>query len=469
MVNRKSDRVSIPMIRSGNETKSAVSAEEDFTVDRYRDLLRLAKNNWQFATYDAIPWGQNFILWRHDVDYSLNRSLRLARIEKDESVRTTYFVNPHSDFYNLAEVGQYEIVKEILSLGHDLGLHFDPTFYDCASEIDLDRLISAEADSLGKLYGVRLVAFSFHNPMSAQLACEAEYYGGLMNCYSYRFKKEVAYCSDSNGYWRFRRLHDVLSEPTDSCLQVLTHPEWWQETAMPPRQRIFRCAYGRANDSMRRYDRILLDNARQNCGGPASAIRFLELSQPQLFELCDYLWNSGHFQTLFVELWRLHERQINKLCKAALRKTWRVPATEVNAFFEDPNLGIDGWKMFKGVFGMAWNEAVNVDQPDYRQWAVLRNTLIHGRASAPRQRLEDGCVFLCGAIESLATWGRVQPVNYDGINHLGSIGIPTYKTADGSLTDRLEEIAEYIPDFPNKKWEKFKAEMQTVGAGGTAQ
>ena len=63
---------------------------------------------------------------------------------------------------------------------------------------------------------------------------------------------------------------------------------------------------------------------------------------------------------------------------------------------------------------------------------------------------------------------KKQPICYDGIKHLGSIGIPTYKTADGCLTDRLEELSAEIPNFPTKKWERFKADMAEVGAGGTA-
>lgn len=65
--------------------------------------------------------------------------------------------------------------------------------------------------------------------------------------------------------------------------------------------------------------------------------------------------------------------------------------------------------------------------------------------------------------------GKAHLIQYDGIAHLGSIGIPTCKTADGSLSDRLEEVADEIPSLPNKKWAEFKADMSKVGAGETAQ
>lgn len=456
------------MINAKNTPSNSSSNDDEFTTESYKHLLSEAIKRYRFVDYKSIPWGQNFVLWRHDCDFSLNRALVLAKIESDFGIKSTYFVNPHSEFYSLLERNQNNLIHEILKLGHDVALHFDAAFYDTSSESELNKQVSEEADLLEHYLGVRPTAFSFHNPTAFHLSCEADTYGGLLNCYSHRFKTEVQYCSDSNGYWRFRSLLSVLTDGENQCLQILTHPDWWQERSMPPRRRIFRSVYGRANASLRLYDKILAEGGRENLSGKSHAIRFLKLSHPKIFHLLDYLWNTEEYQTLFVELWRLHERQINKFCKAELRKQWRVPAAEVNAFFENPSLAIDGWRLFAGVFGKTWQGAVGLDDSGYRAWVELRNTLIHGRSSAPSQRLEEGCVFLCSTIESLADWGKAQPIHYDGINHLGSIGIPTYKTADGSLTDHLEEVADDIPYFPKKKWEQFKAEMLKVGAGDPA-
>ena len=65
--------------------------------------------------------------------------------------------------------------------------------------------------------------------------------------------------------------------------------------------------------------------------------------------------------TLFVELWRLHESQINKLCDVVFRKLWRVPAYEVNAFFDNPKINIDGWRLFSCVFGRSVQSIPGVD------------------------------------------------------------------------------------------------------------
>lgn len=452
-----------------NQPISDRPSDSDFTQTVYRDVVRLALASYSQANYRDIPWASRFILWRHDCDFSLNRALAIGKIEFEEGLRSTFFLNPHCEFYNLFEATQFYIVKELIRLGHDIGLHFDATFYSIDTENELHKLIQREADCLEQLFGIRPAAFSFHNPTAFLLSCEADSYGGLLNCYSRRFKTEVSYCSDSNGYWRFRRLKDVLEQSADACLQVLTHPGWWQDKPMPPRNRIFRSAYGRAEATMRLYDEVLQGAGRKNLNGAGDCLRFLAPISQELFELLDYLWNRGKFQTLYVELWRLHERQINNLCKAVFCKEWTVAARDVNAFFESPDLVIDGWQLFVGVFDKSWQEATGIDEATHKEWVRLRNQLVYGRSVAPRELLEAGCLYMCRALESLAALGMSQPIMYDGLAQLAAIGIPTYKTADGKQTDRLEEIAGDIAGSQSERWESLKSAMSKVGADETAR
>jgi len=86
----------------------------------------------------------------------------------------------------------------------------------------------------------------------------------MINAYSKYLKSNFGYCSDSNGYWRFERLEDVLKEAKHEKLQVLTHPGWWVETPMSPRQRIQRCIDGRAINVGKNYDDLLNRMCREN-------------------------------------------------------------------------------------------------------------------------------------------------------------------------------------------------------------
>jgi hypothetical protein len=254
-------------------------------------------------------------------------------------------------------------------------------------------------------------------------------------------------------------LYDVLTEVRDVSLQVLTHPGWWQDKPMPPRQRVFRSAYGRAVSMMRNYDQGLEQHGRLNHAGPAVALQVLRSSQLQQFELCDFLWNQGALQTLFLELWRLHEAQINRLCKAYLWKEWRVPADEVNAFFGDAGLRVDGFRLFEAIFESPWPQVSNVNVASYEEHKLIRNQLVHGRASALPIKLEEGCIMLCEIMDALASWGKAQPWQYDGLAHLGIIGLPTLKTLDGNLSDQLDEAQDQTEWFQKTKWKAFKLDI----------
>lgn len=238
----------------------------DFTRENYRRLLRMTRETWVFRGYTELDREERFVLWRHDVDFSVHAARALARIEAEEGVRATYFVHLHNEFYNLLERGVSDCLREILALGHRLGLHFDTHYYGARSEEEVDRLVQREAGLLTDLFGAPVDAFSFHNTDPFTLSCRRWTYGGLVNTYAQYFQAEVGYCSDSNGIWRFRRLEDVLREGRDPRLQVLTHPAWWQERPMAPRERIQRCIDGRARRTAEWYDGFLDTAGRPNVG-----------------------------------------------------------------------------------------------------------------------------------------------------------------------------------------------------------
>jgi peptidoglycan/xylan/chitin deacetylase (PgdA/CDA1 family) len=245
-------------------TEDATVAERfhfaDFTRANYRRLVRLAREKYPVRTFSSFDRNERFILWRHDVDFSMHAALRLARIEAEEGVKATYFINIHSEFYNAFERDVSDRVRDIIALGHELGVHFDATYYDVKSEAALDDLIAREARMLADTFGRPPAAVAFHNPTIFGLECDAWSYGGLVNTYARYFRTEVGYCSDSNGYWRHRRLEDVLNAASDPRLQVLTHDGWWQDEPMAPLARVERCIAGRAEKTRELYRELFRQN-----------------------------------------------------------------------------------------------------------------------------------------------------------------------------------------------------------------
>jgi hypothetical protein len=228
--------------------------EEDFTEAAYARLVRLASKQYAFGSF--VEWQiapPRTVLWRHDLDFSVHRALALARIEADAGVRATYFLNLHSAYYNALESEVADRVREIIALGHELGLHFDPTF-----ETSRDRrdALKSERKLLEDVFGVPVRSFSLHNPVVAGWSDDEDEVAGMVNVYGRGLRERFAYCSDSHGVWRHRRLHDVVEEAKEERLHVLTHPEWWVPEPLPPRDRVTRAIEGRAARTQERYDRV---------------------------------------------------------------------------------------------------------------------------------------------------------------------------------------------------------------------
>jgi len=231
--------------------------------------LRLARDRYTFIKFqDHAAPGKN-ILWRHDVDMSVHRAVKLARMESGLGLRATYFILLHCEHYNTLEKEVAGRIAEIAALGHELGLHFDPSFYGFTLESPggFRERLAWEKALLEKIFQTKIDAFSFHNPeIGGWAGFDEPEVEGMVNAYGAGLRKNFAFCSDSNGYWRFQRLRDVLERADDEKLHVLTHPLWWVPEVLSPRERVTRCIDGRRDFQHRFYDQIIAANGRENVG-----------------------------------------------------------------------------------------------------------------------------------------------------------------------------------------------------------
>ena len=222
---------------------------DDFTLDNYRRLILLAiENGFKFILHkDLYVPERKDVIWRHDVEFEPSIALKMAEIEHQEGVVTSYFFQLHSPFYNIIDPYNRAVFHSIYELGHLVGLHFDSAYWGIDDERQLDDCITLDKEYLQRNLGVVIDTFSFHNTTPFTHSCLDTEYGGLINVYSRFFKQHYDYCSDSLGFWRYDRLEDVLMNRNVQHLQVLTHDGNWAEEVMSPRKRFAKVMHDHAD------------------------------------------------------------------------------------------------------------------------------------------------------------------------------------------------------------------------------
>lgn len=94
----------------------------DFTIKTYKKLIEaLVKSGYVFQTFSDFIINPNTksIILRHDVDLNPQNSLRFAKIQHEIGIHGSYFFRVGPESWN------EKIVKEIASMGHEIGYHYE--------------------------------------------------------------------------------------------------------------------------------------------------------------------------------------------------------------------------------------------------------------------------------------------------------------------------------------------------------
>lgn len=209
-----------------------------FTHNWYRQFLtHLQEEGYEFAPFlGRVDEGE--VLLRHDVDLSLRDALTMAKLEAELGVTATYCIQFTAALYNPLHPESAELVREIKSLGHDVGLHFSTHAYweDDPGETALTRAVNDEREMLETITGTYPSTVSFHRPPPWVLDRS---FAEFENTYAPPYLSDVTYVADSNQRWR-QQPPPIRTLPPK--MQLLTHPGLWAETDADFEGRIERAA-----------------------------------------------------------------------------------------------------------------------------------------------------------------------------------------------------------------------------------
>jgi len=193
----------------------------EFTYNHYEKTLSEIQNTHSFSNF--LNCSDNDVILRHDVDFSLESAHKMAEIEYNLGIQSTFFILFQSEFYNPFSPSSFTLIKKILKMGHSLGLHFDESMISENNDEQL-KIIQNEITTIENHYATLIKTVSVHNP-SINKKSLLKLPSGIVNVYSEQFVKDRKYLSDSVQNWRegcfckhfkkYKKMH------------ILVHPIWW--------------------------------------------------------------------------------------------------------------------------------------------------------------------------------------------------------------------------------------------------
>jgi hypothetical protein len=210
-----------------------------FNYAEYRNIITLVKENLPIMDFSEVNNKVNtFCVLRHDIEFSIDRALQMARIEhEDLNVHSTYTVQLRNNTYNALSQKNIEAIQEIESMGHYIGLHQNPPIM---KDDELVDYIMKDIDTLEHYYGFEVDRFAFHrcgsNPTLLEKYVEVP---NKINCYGEKFfhyfsgdkpqELRVHYLADSNHEWKYGHPLHVNYRNMPRKMQLLTHPYSWSD------------------------------------------------------------------------------------------------------------------------------------------------------------------------------------------------------------------------------------------------
>ena len=171
----------------------------------------------------TIAESGNKIEMIHDIDFAPDNLITMASMEHDHGIRSTYFIRLHAKTYNPFALPYIAMLKKVAnSLGHKMGLHFEPFYYE---GMDIAKALKNEVQVLSSMLDVNIAAVSIHEPsrfgsIDPTLVPEnLTYY-----CWDAPYYKNKKYISDSGVRWREGCMCNHFKEKN---LIILTHLDHW--------------------------------------------------------------------------------------------------------------------------------------------------------------------------------------------------------------------------------------------------
>lgn len=203
----------------------------------YKKMISAIQDTGKYCDYSDALTKDEFIIMRHDIEFSIERAYELSLVESENQFASTYFVQITNNFYNAFSLRNMQLLKKMIENGHHIGLHYH--LNGQTEFMDVRDGVRDQIRILSEMLGTKVDRFSIHRPIK-----EVYYHKinipGIYNAYAPEFfsyadeiteetKLDVKYIADSKHRWNYGiPIGKDLIE--NKKIQILIHPFSWTET-----------------------------------------------------------------------------------------------------------------------------------------------------------------------------------------------------------------------------------------------
>ena len=126
----------------------------DFTLDKYEELLQALED---FEIFTVLSYleerpKKNFVILRHDIDRKPINALRMAELENQREIKSTYYFRSTNDVF------KPEIIRRIHGLGHEIGYHYETLSKTKGDYEEAIKVFEFQLNEFRKLCEVKTIA-----------------------------------------------------------------------------------------------------------------------------------------------------------------------------------------------------------------------------------------------------------------------------------------------------------------------
>lgn len=223
----------------------------DFTLSKYRVLCKslISSIYKPITVYEYLQNQEDsaFVILRHDVDRRIDMALDMAHLEHSMGIRATYY------FRMMPDVFKPVIIKQIESMGHEIGYHYEVLDKTKGNKELAIQLFEKELEKFREITDIKTICMH-GNPLASWSNCD------LWECYDFREcgiigepylsidYNKILYLSDTGRTWKNNfSIKDIVNisfneviNSTDDLIKlietkkyqqmcILAHPNRWTD------------------------------------------------------------------------------------------------------------------------------------------------------------------------------------------------------------------------------------------------